>query len=227
MNKKITIGSRGSKLALIYAQIAKDKIIQNTYLNEEDILIKEITTKGDQVHDMRLSEVGGKGLFSTSIENELNAIGIFSAKSMPPIERHAIACPALPLCGLAITEAERLLPNLISRIEKQLKGIGIKSSILFRMTGCPNGCARPYMAELALVGSGVDQYQLWLGGSPNLERLAKPYIQKLDLDKLEATLEPLFIGWREAIPSTSFGDYISTLKDQTIITLIYGSPTAP
>ena len=71
MNKKITIGSRGSKLALIYAKIAKEKIVQNTFLNEEDVLIKEITTKGDQVHDVRLSEVGGKGLFSKNIENEL------------------------------------------------------------------------------------------------------------------------------------------------------------
>ena len=71
MNKKIIIGSRGSKLALIYAQIAKDKIIQNTTLKNEDILIKKITTKGDQVHDTRLSEVGGKGLFSTNIEKEL------------------------------------------------------------------------------------------------------------------------------------------------------------
>ncbi len=71
MKNKITIGSRGSKLALIYAQNAKDKIIQNSNFNDEDVIIKEITTKGDQVQDVRLSEVGGKGLFSTNIEKEL------------------------------------------------------------------------------------------------------------------------------------------------------------
>ena len=71
MNKKITIGSRGSKLALIYAQIAKDKIVQNTFLNKEDVLIKEITTKGDQVQDVRLSEVGGKGLFQILLKRSL------------------------------------------------------------------------------------------------------------------------------------------------------------
>jgi hydroxymethylbilane synthase len=71
MVKKITIGSRGSKLALIYAKTAKDQIIQNTDLNDEDIAIKEISTKGDQAQDVRLSEVGGKGLFSTNIEKEL------------------------------------------------------------------------------------------------------------------------------------------------------------
>ena len=68
MNKKITIGTRGSKLALIYAQIAKDKIIQNNNFNDENIIIKEIKTKGDKFQDERLSEYGGKGLFSTNIE---------------------------------------------------------------------------------------------------------------------------------------------------------------
>ena len=90
MNKKITIGSRGSKLALIYAQKAKDKIIQNTNIKDEDIIIKEITTKGDQVQDMRLSEVGGKGLFSTNIEKELQDkkidIAVHALKDMPVIE---------------------------------------------------------------------------------------------------------------------------------------------
>ena len=90
MNKKIVIGSRGSKLALIYAQTAKNKIIQNTDLNDEDIIIKEITTKGDQVQDKRLSEVGGKGLFSTNIENELQDkkidIAVHALKDMPANE---------------------------------------------------------------------------------------------------------------------------------------------
>ena len=76
------------------------------------------------------------------------------------IEKHALACPALPLCGLAITEAERILPEILRRIESMLIDLEIKKTILFRMTGCPNGCSRPYMAELALVGSGSNQYQV-------------------------------------------------------------------
>ena len=71
MSKKIIIGSRGSKLALLYAQKAKDNIIQNSDLSDEDIDIKIINTKGDQIKDSRLSEFGGKGLFSSSIEKEL------------------------------------------------------------------------------------------------------------------------------------------------------------
>ena len=94
MNKKITIGSRGSKLALIYAQNAKDKIIENTNLNDEDIIIKEIITKGDQVQDTRLSEVGGKGLFSTNIEKELKDkridIAVHALKDMPAIETDSL-----------------------------------------------------------------------------------------------------------------------------------------
>ncbi|MDA9650303.1 hydroxymethylbilane synthase [Candidatus Pelagibacter sp.] len=90
MKKKIIIGSRGSKLALTYAQNAKDKIIQNTSLNDDDIIIKEISTKGDQVQDIRLSEVGGKGLFSTNIEKELQDekidIAVHALKDMPAIE---------------------------------------------------------------------------------------------------------------------------------------------
>jgi hydroxymethylbilane synthase len=90
MKNKITIGTRGSKLALIYAQSAKAKIIQNTNLNDEDILIKKITTEGDQIQDVRLSEVGGKGLFSTNIEKELLDkkidIAVHALKDMPAIE---------------------------------------------------------------------------------------------------------------------------------------------
>ena len=90
MGKKITIGSRGSKLALIYAQKAKDKIIQITNLENEDVIIKEIITKGDQVQNMRLTEVGGKGLFSTNIEKELQDkkidIAVHALKDMPATE---------------------------------------------------------------------------------------------------------------------------------------------
>ena len=90
MNKKINIGSRGSKLALIYAQNAKDKIIQSTNLKDEDIIITKILTKGDEIQDLRLSEIGGKGLFSKNIEKELKDkkidIAVHALKDMPANE---------------------------------------------------------------------------------------------------------------------------------------------
>ncbi len=126
MNMKITIGSRGSKLALIYAQIAKDKIIQNTNLKEEDILIKKITTKGDEVQDTRLSEIGGKGLFSTNIEKELQEkkidIAVHALKDLPAIETKGL---------ITDTFLERNDPReiLISSDEKKLKELKPKALI--------------------------------------------------------------------------------------------------
>jgi hydroxymethylbilane synthase len=94
MKKKIIIGTRGSKLALIYAQNAKKEIIKKTDFKEEDIFIKEITTQGDQVQNVRLSEVGGKGLFSSNIERELQEkkidIAVHALKDMPAIETEGL-----------------------------------------------------------------------------------------------------------------------------------------
>ena len=126
MNKKITIGSRGSKLALIYAQNAKKKIIENTNLNDEDIIIKEITTKGDQVQDVRLSEVGGKGLFSTNIEKELQEkkidIAVHALKDMPALETKGLRTD---------TFLKRNDPReiLITKNKKKLKELNTNSII--------------------------------------------------------------------------------------------------
>ena len=126
MKSKIIIGSRGSKLALIYAQNAKDKIIQNTDLNEEDIVIKEITTKGDQVQDIRLSEVGGKGLFSSNIEKELQDkkidIAVHALKDMPATETDGLRTD---------TFLERNDPReiLITKDKQKLKELKIKAII--------------------------------------------------------------------------------------------------
>ena len=126
MNKRITIGSRGSKLALLYAQKAKDKIIENTNLVDGDIIIKSITTKGDQIHDTRLSDVGGKGLFSSNIEKELKDnnidIAVHALKDMPAIETDGL---------ITDTFLERNDPReiLITNNKKKLKELNLKSTI--------------------------------------------------------------------------------------------------
>lgn len=163
----------------------------------------------------------------SSVRKSLTALGISTPEAPALLARHAIACPALPLCGLAITEAERTLPELLERIDAQLQRLQIEKSILIRVTGCPNGCARPYMAELALVGSGVNQYQLWLGGTPNLQRLAKPYLQRMPLDQLESILEPLFLSWKQAGGRRSLGDHVNKLGEQAVVDLLSGSEQAP
>jgi sulfite reductase (ferredoxin) len=143
-----------------------------------------------------------------AVRRALAGIGFEAPEAPPSLARHAIACPALPTCGLAITESERILPSVLERLDRLLAGLGIERPVLVRMTGCPNGCARPYMAEIGLVGSGVGQYQLWLGGSPDLTRLARPFLERLPLDDLEATLEPVLTAWRDEGGRRSFGDYI-------------------
>tara|TARA_S200000501_G_C20743290_1_gene708308 strand:+ start:58 stop:975 length:918 start_codon:yes stop_codon:yes gene_type:complete len=126
MKKKIIIGSRGSKLALLYAQKAKNKIIQNTNLIEEDIIIKKIITKGDQAQDTRLSEIGGKGLFSSNIEKELQInnidIAVHALKDMPAIETKGLRTD---------TFLERNDPReiLITKDKTKLKELKSKSII--------------------------------------------------------------------------------------------------
>ena len=126
MRKRIIIGSRGSKLALLYAQKAKDKIIQNTSLSEEDIHIKSITTKGDEVQDQRLSEVGGKGLFSSNIEQNLKDrnidIAVHALKDMPAIETVGL---------ITDTFLERNDPReiFISKNKKKLNELSFKSVV--------------------------------------------------------------------------------------------------
>ena len=127
--------------------------------------------------------------------------------------RYSMACPAWPTCGLAVTESERVLPSINERIRAILKKVGLaKQSLVVRMTGCPNGCARPYMAELGFVGSAPDTYQIWLGGTPNQTRLAQAYTDKLPIADLENFLEPLFVYFKqERQESESFGEFCHRL----------------
>ncbi len=156
-----------------------------------------------------------------TIRAELAALGFAAPEEPPLLARHAIACPALPLCGLAVTEAERILPAVLDRLDALLQQVGISKSVLVRITGCPNGCARPYMAEIGLVGSGVDQYQLWLGGTPNLSRLAEPYLDKMPLEQLECTLMPLLKAWHQAGGRRSFGDFVVKTGRERVQALLH------
>jgi sulfite reductase (ferredoxin) len=120
-----------------------------------------------------------------------------------------------------------VLPEVVSRLEALLEKEKITTPILLRMTGCPNGCARPYMAELALVGSAVNQYQLWLGGNPGLTRLASPIIEKLPLENLETTLTPLLRHWRDMGNKESFGDHCHKLDKSVLLALLHKHAATP
>ncbi len=153
-----------------------------------------------------------------AIEQILAQHGVRKEKDIDPLVRYSMACPALPTCGLAIVESERALPGILGQIRLLLDKVGLEQEHpVIRMTGCPNGCARPYMAELGFVGSAPDAYQIWLGGSPNQTRLAKTYVDKLHINNLEAELELIFIYFKQQRqPDESFGDFCNRVGIEAI-----------
>lgn len=144
-----------------------------------------------------------------AIQAILTRCGIQSETEIDTLVRYSMACPAWPTCGLAITESERALPSVLERIRALLVKVGLpEEHFVTRMTGCPNGCARPYLAELGFVGSQTDSYQLWLGASPNQNRLSQPYMDRLHINDLEKELEPIFAYFKQSrIGQESFGDF--------------------
>jgi len=144
------------------------------------------------------------------IEQILEQRGIqITPEGIEPLVRYSMACPALPTCGLAIAESERALPGMVERIRVLLNKLGLEQDhFVIRMTGCPNGCARPYMAELGFVGSLPGKYQVWLGGSPDQTRLAQPYVERMPAEELETFLEPILVYFKqERQTEESFGDF--------------------
>ncbi|HEX8167446.1 MAG TPA: NADPH-dependent assimilatory sulfite reductase hemoprotein subunit, partial [Beijerinckiaceae bacterium] len=126
------------------------------------------------------------------------------------LRRNAMACVALPTCGLALAESERYLPSLVTVLEERLAGHGLSGDeITIRMTGCPNGCARPYIAEIGLVGKGPGRYNLYLGSAFDGSRLSKLYAEDLEHEAIVATLDPLFAAYAgERRDGERFGDFL-------------------
>jgi sulfite reductase (NADPH) hemoprotein beta-component len=126
------------------------------------------------------------------------------------LRRNAMACVALPTCGLALAESERYLPDLLHALERRLAAYGLdEEDIVIRMTGCPNGCARPYLAEVGLVGKGPGRYNLYLGGAFDGSRLSKLYGEDLEHDAIVKALDPLFAAYAaERIEDEAFSDFV-------------------
>jgi sulfite reductase (NADPH) hemoprotein beta-component len=125
------------------------------------------------------------------------------------LRRNSMACVALPTCGLALAESERYLPDLMTALDESLAAHGLSSDdIVIRMTGCPNGCARPYLAEIGLVGKGPGRYNLYLGAAFDGSRLSKLYAEDLDHGAIVAALDPVFAAYAaELQKGERFGDF--------------------
>ena len=126
--------------------------------------------------------------------------------------------PGLPTCGLALTESERALPGVLDELEAELEALGLGGlDAHARMTGCPNGCSRPYTAEIGLVGRGKRNYDIHLGGEPIGIRLNQVFAENVPGDELINVLRPVLVHYREQRrDGERFGDFCHRLDVQQL-----------
>lgn len=167
--------------------------------------------------------------------DKIAAINKVLAEHGVPVENQAsavraasMACPALPTCGLALAESERIMPDFISRIEDLLKEVGLANEeIVIRMTGCPNGCARPYMAELGFVGKAPNKYQLYVGGNESSTRLNKLWRENVKGEDVLNVLRPTLLQFAaERKPGERFGDWADRMQIAQVPAKAAAAPAA-
>nr|MDQ6919653.1 NADPH-dependent assimilatory sulfite reductase hemoprotein subunit [Candidatus Dormibacteraeota bacterium] len=144
-----------------------------------------------------------------SVELLLEEHGVPLSGEISNTLRHSMGCPAYPTCGLAVAESERALPGLIRRIEAMVAELGLAGErISYRMTGCPNGCARPYLGDVGFVGTTLGKYDVFLGGDFDGTRLNELYAHNVPLDEIPALLHgPLAAFGQERQTGEGFGDW--------------------
>jgi sulfite reductase (ferredoxin) len=134
------------------------------------------------------------------------------------VRRWAMACPALPTCGLAVTESERVMPEIIDQLEVELEKLGLQDEVFTtRMTGCPNGCARPYNSDIGLVGKTKDKYTIFLGGRVLGDRLNFIYKDLVPTNEVVPALVPALRYFKESrLDGESFGDFCHRVGTQAL-----------
>jgi sulfite reductase (NADPH) hemoprotein beta-component len=137
--------------------------------------------------------------------------GINPERQGTPTQLASMSCVALPTCGLALAESERIMPGFVARVDDLLRETGLpERDLIIRITGCPNGCARPYMAEVALVGRAPNTYQMFLGGNEPSTRLNRLFKDKVSLDGAIEELRPLLLRYKaERQNGERFGDWVA------------------
>lgn len=144
------------------------------------------------------------------IEGLIKEYGLTDGIQYSALRRNSMACVALPTCGLAMAESERYLPELLDKLDLMLEEAGLRDEdIVIRMTGCPNGCARPALAELAFIGKAPGKYNMYLGGSFTGDRLSKLYKENIGETEILGTLGPIFNRYaKERESGEHFGDFV-------------------
>ena len=156
-----------------------------------------------------------------AVEALLLSHGVALPTTLSNIQVYSMACVAMPTCGLAVAEAERALPSVIDDLEREVAQLGLGDERLsVRMTGCPNGCSRPYVADIAFVGRSPDQYLILLGGRSNGTRLNEPYKDLVRTADLVRELRPLLVHFRNTRQvGESFGDFCQRLGTPALVAL--------
>jgi sulfite reductase (ferredoxin) len=144
------------------------------------------------------------------VEQLMAEYGIAAVESIPRAIRHAMACPAIPTCGLAVAEAERALPGLIRQITTMLDEVGLaEERISFRMSGCPNGCSRPYLGDVGFVGTTLGKYDVMLAGDFEGTRLNRVFAPNVPITDIVGLLRPMFIEFRaRRTAGEGFGNWV-------------------
>jgi len=160
--------------------------------NQQNIILSDISTKD-----------------RAGVRKLLKEHGISPVEELPTILRNSMACPALPTCGLALTDSERTLPGLVRALHTELEKLDLQNDqISLRMTGCPNGCARPYLGDIGLVGRSASLYSLYLGGDFMGTRLNDLLTDTIKFEEVLPTLVPILAKYKaERLQGESFGDF--------------------
>ncbi len=160
------------------------------------------------------------------INRMLTIYGITKPDKISLVQAHSMACPAIPTCGLALSEAERAMPTLIDQFEAELVRLGLdREKIGIRMTGCPNGCVRPYQSDIGIVGRSGDKYTVFVGGNLAGSRLNFVLKDLVPMNEIVPTLVPLLQDYKNQRQSgEGFGDYCQRLGAEKLQALIQPVP---
>ncbi|MBR9871980.1 assimilatory sulfite reductase (NADPH) hemoprotein subunit [Marinobacter sp.] len=185
---------------------------------EEGGQIRTGLRKIAEVHDGNFRITCNQNLVIAGVSSEqrpkINAIveeyGLDAGNRSTPLRQHSMACVAFPTCGLAMAESERFLPGFVGQIEQLMSEEGLEpDAINVRITGCPNGCARPYLGEIGLTGKALGKYNLYLGADFSGQRMNRLYRENIDVDTILAELRPLLRDYREKrLENEYFGDFL-------------------
>jgi sulfite reductase (ferredoxin) len=177
--------------------------VRNT--GQQDLLLCDIETANRPAIDRLLAEHG-----------------IPRPENLSLVQKWSMACPAIPTCGLAISESERALPGIVDSLEPELRTLGLENErISIRMTGCPNGCARPYQSEIGIVGRSGDKYTLYLGGSTLGDRLNTTFQDLVPRDQIVPLLKKVLAQFKQGAKSgESFGDYCHRLGNEKLCAIV-------